>query len=295
MNEEEIVLTEEEAAEVFADEDWDASDAVSDSVKLYLNQINEIPLLTVEEEKRLIAEGKMDKVVEHNLRLVVSIAKHYKGCGISFLDLIQEGNLGLIKASEKFDPSRGFRFSTCATWYIRQAISRALGEQSRTIRIPGHVIDLLSKIKKESAVFTQANGRAPSETELATALKVDVDKIKTAMDMSQSVSSLEASLGEDEDISLRDLIADNNCENPINNLIREENLQTIENVLSTIPTREAEIIKMRFGIGRDRPMTLEEVGSHYDVTRERIRQIETKAMRKLRSPIRAKLLKGVMV
>lgn len=301
MAEQEIILTENDAQEVFADEDWDPSDAVSDSVKLYLNQINSIPLLTLDQEKELVGQvaagdpQAAQQLVEHNLRLVVSIAKRYRGCGIPFLDLIQEGNMGLMKAVEKFEPARGYRFSTCATWYVRQAISRALGEQSRTIRIPGHVTDLLSKIKKVSIPLTQELGRAPTDEELSEALGVDLEKIRTAMDMSHALTSLDTPVGEDEETSIGDLVADYRTENALNNLIEETNRDIIENVFNTLPTREAEVLKLRFGIGEDQPLTLEEVGQRFGVTRERIRQIEVKAMRKMRHPARMKLLKEAMV
>lgn len=292
------ILTENDAQEVFSDEEWDPSDAVSDSVKLYLNQINSIPLLTIDQEKELIAAGSPEAIkslIEHNLRLVVSIAKRYCGCGISFLDLIQEGNLGLIKAVEKFEPARGYRFSTCATWYIRQAISHALGEQSRTIRIPGHVTDLLSKIKKISIPMTQELGRAPTDEELASALNVDLDKVRTAMDMSHALTSLDTPIGEDEDSSIGDLIADYRTENPLDNLIEEANKEIINDVFETLPEREAEVLKLRFGIDQPQPLTLEEVGQKFGVTRERVRQIEVKAMRKLRSPARMSKLKEAMI
>ena len=301
MTEQEIILTENDAMEVFADDDWDPSDAVSDSVKLYLNQISGIRLLSPEEEKELLhlaATGDAkaaNKLVEHNLRLVVSIAKRYRGCGIPFLDLIQEGNVGLINAVKKYNFARNTRFSTCATWYIRQAISKALTDQSRTIRIPGHIADLLSKIKKISIPITQDLGRAPTDEELAEALGIEADKIRAALDMSQALTSLDTPIGEDDDASIGDLVADYRNENALNNLIQEANAEIIKSVFSTLPSREAEVLRLRFGIEEDKPMTLEEVGEKFGVTRERIRQIETKAMRKMRHPARMKLLKEAMV
>lgn len=301
MIDQEIILTENDAQEVFADEDWDPSDAVSDSVKLYLNQIRDIPLLSITEEKALlekIAAGDKaatKKLVEHNLRLVVSIAKRYRGCGISFLDLIQEGNVGLMTAAKKYNSARGTRFSTCATWYIRQAISKALTDQSRTIRIPGHVADLLSKIKRASVEIIQKTGKEPTDEELSQILKVDTIKIRAALDMSQALSSLDTPVGEDDDTSFGDLIPDHQGENALDNLIQEANQNIINSVFSTLSEREAEILKLRFGIGELKPLTLEEVGQHYQVTRERIRQIETKAMRKMRHPARLKLLREAMV
>lgn len=301
MTEQEIILTENDAVELFAEEDWDPSNAVSDSVKLYLNQIANISILTLEQEKELAAayrDGDANagkQLVEHNLRLVVSIAKRYRGCGISFLDLIQEGNVGLMKAIEKYDLSRGYRFNTCATWYVRQAISRALSEQSRTIRIPGHVTDLLSKIKKISISMTQELGRAPTNQELSKALNVDIEKIQTAIDMSQALTSLDTPLGEDEETSIGDLVADYRTENALSKLIEEANQEIIQNVFDTLPEREAEVLKLRFGIDSNKPLTLEEVGKIFGVSRERIRQIETKAMRKMRHPARLKMLREAMV
>ena len=302
MTDQEIVLTETEAAELFAEVEWDSSDAVSDSVRLYLNQINTIRLLEEPEEKELlrlatVGDAKAaNKLVEHNLRLVVSIAKKYRGCGIPFLDLIQEGNLGLMKAVKKYNFERGTRFSTCATWYIRQAISQALTDQSRTIRIPGHVADLLSKINKISIPITQTLGRAPTDAELSEALGVEASKIRAALDMSSALTSLDTPVGEDDDTNIGELIADNNnSNNALNNLIQEANLEIIESVFDTLPSREAEVLRLRFGIKGDHAMTLEEVGQHFDVSRERIRQIEVKAMRKMRHPARMKMLKEAMI
>lgn len=301
MTEQEIILNEDDAVEVFADEEWDPSDAVSDSVKLYLNQISGIRLLEATEEKELLhlaADGDKkaaNKLVEHNLRLVVSIAKKYCGCGIPFLDLIQEGNTGLIKAVQKYNFERGTRFSTCATWYIRQAISQALTDQSRTIRIPGHVADLLSKIKKISVPITQKLGREPKDEELAEALGVRIDQIRAALDMSHALTSLDTPMGEDEDTSIGDIVADTREDNALNNLIQEANHNIIASVFETLPSREAEVLKLRFGFDNGKHMTLEEVGQHFGVSRERIRQIETKAMRKMRHPARLKILREAMV
>lgn len=302
MTEQEIILTEDDAIEVFAvEEEWDASNAVSDSVKLYLNQIRNIPLLSIDEEKALldkIAAGDdkaKQKLIEHNLRLVVSIAKRYRGCGIPFLDLIQEGNMGLMTAASKYNIARGTRFSTCATWYVRQAISKALTDQSRTIRIPGHIADLLSKIKRVSANIVQLTGRNPTDEELATAIGVDTIKIRAALDMSQALTSLDTPIGEDEDTSFGDMIEDSYTENALDNLIQEANHNIIQTVFATLSDKEADVLQLRFGIGQLRPLTLEEVGEKFGVTRERIRQIETKAMRKMRHPARMKLLKEAMV
>lgn len=298
---EEIYMTEMDAQEIFTDDeenlDYDPTLLVSDGVKMYLNQINEIPLLTFEEEKELgrkIAAGDqraLHALVEHNLRLVVSVAKRYCGCGMSFMDLIQEGNIGLMRAAEKYDAERGFRFSTLATWWIRQAISRALTDNSRTIRIPANVTELIGKIKKISLPMTQELGRAPTEEELSVALEVEKEKIHIAMEMTHSVSSLDVPVGEDDETTIGDMIADNDSENPYNEIFKEVNKEIIRNVFETLTEREANILKMRFGLETDKPNTLEEIGESYGISKERVRQIETKALRKLRHPVRARMLK----
>lgn len=282
--------------------DWDSSDSVKDSTSLYLNQIYNIPLLSIEEEKAILArviEGDIEArntLIEHNLRLVVSIAKKYRGCGIPFLDLIQEGNVGLMEAAEKYDASRGTRFSTCATWYVRRAISKLLADTSRTIRIPNHVLDLLSKIKQARNDILQQTGKDPTEEDLSQYLRVEVEKIHTALDISQAVASLDAPIdGEDEETSIGDLIADNDGCEALNNLIAEANTAIINAVFETLSTRETEVLRLRFGLDDDDPKTLEQVGERLGVTRERIRQIETKAMMKLRNPIRLKMLREAMV
>jgi RNA polymerase primary sigma factor len=298
---EEIYMTEMDAQEIFTDDeenlDYDPTLLVSDGVKMYLNQINEIPLLTFEEEKELgrkIAAGDqraLHALVEHNLRLVVSVAKRYCGCGLSFMDLIQEGNIGLMRAAEKYDAERGFRFSTLATWWIRQAISRALTDNSRTIRIPANVTELIGKIKKISLPMTQELGRTPTEEELSVALEVDKEKIHIAMEMMHSVSSLDIPVGEDDETTVGDMVADNDGENPYNEIFKEVNKEIIRNVFDTLTEREANILKMRFGLETDKPNTLEEIGESYGISKERVRQIETKALRKLRHPVRARMLK----
>ena len=272
-----------------------------DATKLYLKQIGEIPLLDKEEEKRLCAlairgdAAAKDLLIRHNLRLVVSIAKKYKGLGIPFLDLIQEGNIGLIKSVDKFSAERGCRFSTHATWWIRQAISRALANQSRTIRIPAHMSELLAKIKKASNELSLALGQEPTEKEIAEYLKIDIDKIQVALDTSKSVTSLDTPVGDDEDTNLGELIADDNSTDPLHSLMKEANKQIIKDVFSTLNPKEAEVLRLRFGIEEDEPKTLEEVGEHFSLTRERIRQIETKALRKLRHPARAQAIKECLV
>ena len=301
MSEEVFNLSDEDIFEAFELEDeetdLDYSGIVEDSTRFYLKEISKIPLLSYEEEKALaqrIAAGDneaVDEMVKHNLRLVVSVAKKYKGCGLSLLDLIQEGNVGLIESAKKFDLSKGYRFSTYATWWIRQKIGRALSDQSRNIRIPAHVAELVSKIKRLSGPMTQELGRTPTEQELADKLGVEVDKVKVALDMSQAISSLDVPVGEDDDATVGDLQADHSAENPFNNLIREANKDIINSVFDTLGEREANVLRLRFGIGTDHPYTLAEVGDVMGVTRERIRQIETKALRKMRNPMRLAVLK----
>ena len=298
--ENEVLIMEEEAQEALNEEYAYDDSVVLDGVKAYLKSIGNHPRLTVDEEKELSVlalqgdQEAINQLVNCNLKLVVPIAKRYYGCGLPLLDLIQEGNIGLIKAAEKYDGSRGFRFSTYATYWVRQAISRALSDQSRTIRIPSNMVELLSKIKKATTELTQKTNRQPSDEEIADYLKVDLDKIQTALDMSQVTTSLDVPVDDEGETCVGDLVADHSAENPMNNLIAEANSAIVESVLSTLPTREAEILRMRFGIGADRPMTLEEVGKHYGVTRERIRQVENKAIRKLRNPMRARMLKEAM-
>lgn len=281
----------------FLTEETYESNVVLDSVKAYLNEITDHDRLTAEEEKELsvrILAGDQDaarRLAECNLLLVVSIAKKYQNCGMPFLDLIQEGNLGLMKAASKYDGSKGFRFSTYATYWIRQAISRALGEQSRAIRIPSNMLELLSKVKKAKVELMQMNGTEPSEKEIANRIGADLDKVQTVLDLAQVTTSLDTPVDDEGETCIGDLIADNSAENPLSKLLREANSQIIQSVLNTLPPREAEILRMRFGIDREKPMTLEEVGQHYGLTKERIRQVENKAIRKLRHPARAKLLR----
>lgn len=299
MNEE-ILIMEDEAQEALNEVyDYDES-VVLDGVKAYLKSIGNHPRLNFEEEKELSEKalaGDMDaqtKLVECNLKLVVPIAKRYMGCGLPLLDLIQEGNLGLIKAAGKYDGSKGFRFSTYATYWIRQAISRALGDQSRTIRIPANMVELLSKIKKASSELTQILHRDPTDKEIAEKLGVELEKVQTIMDVAQATASLDTPVDEEGETTMGDLIADHSAENPYQNLVKQANVEIVNSVLSTLSTKEADILRMRFGIGTDKPMTLEEVGKHYGVTRERIRQVENKAIRKLRNPIRANILREAM-
>lgn len=277
--------------------DLDYSGIVGDSTRYYLKEIGKIPLLTFEEERALankIAAGDeeaVDTMVMHNLRLVVSIAKKYTGCGLSLLDLIQEGNTGLIEAAHKYDVNKGFRFSTYATWWVRQKIGRALSDQSRSIRIPAHIAELVSRIKKVTGTLIQKLGRTPTEEELAEVLGVEVDKIKVALDMSQAVSSLDVPVGDDDEATVGDLQADHGAQNPMTSLIAEANKQVIESVLATLNEREANVLRLRFGMEFDHAYTLEEIGEKMGVTRERVRQIEVKALRKMRHPARMNILK----
>lgn len=280
--------------------DLDYSGIVGDSTRFYLKEISKIPLLTYEEEKKLalrIKDGDqkaVDTLVEHNLRLVVSIAKHYTGCGLSLLDLIQEGNVGLIEAAKKYDVDKGFRFSTYATWWVRQKIGRALSDQSRSIRVPAHIAELVSKIKKIMGTMTQELGRTPTEAEIAKKLNVEVDKVKIALDMSQAVSSLDVPIGEDEETTIGDLQADPSVKNLMANLIDEANRQIIETVFATLNEREANVLRLRFGMNVNHAYTLEEVGNELGITRERVRQIETRALRKMRNPIRMNVLREAL-
>ena len=302
MEEKDVIILEDEAREL-GDENYEVSAndvIVLDGVKAYLKSIGNHPRLTAEQEKILSVRAlngdraAVNELVECNLLLVVSVAKKYYGCGLPLLDLIQEGNLGLIKAAEKYDGTKGFRFSTYATYWIRQAISRALGDQSRTIRIPANMVELLSKVKKATAELTQSMKRQPTDKEIAAHLGIELDKIQTVMDIAQCTTSLDTPVDDEGETSMGDLIADHSAENPMAAMIREANAQIIANVFDTLAPREAEILRMRFGINMEKAMTLEEVGQHYGLTRERIRQLENKAIRKLRNPLRAKMLKEAM-
>ena len=262
-----------------------------DSVRLYLREIGKIPLLSTDEEQELakkIVEGDKkakDKMVEANMRLVVSIAKRYSGRGLDFLDLIQEGNTGLLRAVEKFDPEKGFKFSTYATWWIRQAITRAIADQARTIRIPVHMVETINKVLRTTRKLTQELNREPTTEEIAKELDMEVDKIEYVMRIKQDIASLDASVGrdgDDEDSVLGDFVEDEERASPEDSAATQILKEQLASIISTLSDREQKIIKMRFGIGGERPHTLEEVGSEFSVTRERIRQIEAKALSKLR-------------
>ena len=275
----------------------DNESVMLDSIKAYLKSIGNHPRLTFEEEKELSKlalngdKNAINKLVECNLLLVVSIAKKYYGCGLPLLDLIQEGNIGLITAAKKYDGEKGFRFSTYATYWIRQTISRALSESSRTIRLPGNMVELLNKVKRVSTELSQKLGRKPEEEEIAAELGVEIDKVQAVMDLAQVVNSLDTPIDDEGETCMGDLIADDSKSNIMADLIQETNTKIVNDVLSTLGVREAEIIRMRFGINRDEPMTLDEIGKHYGLSRERIRQIETKALRKLRNPARTMMLR----
>ncbi|WP_099204360.1 RNA polymerase sigma factor RpoD [Scatolibacter rhodanostii] len=274
--------------------------SIDDPVKVYLKEIGRVPLLTPDEEIQLaiaINEGNefaKKRLSEANLRLVVSIAKRYLGRGMQFLDLIQEGNLGLIKAVEKFDYKKGFKFSTYATWWIRQAITRAIADQARTIRIPVHMVETINKVKKISSQLLHANGREPSAEEVAEEIDMPVEKVREIMRVAQEPVSLETPIGEEEDSHLGDFIPDDDAPAPADAASHTLLKETLGDVLDTLTPREEKVLRLRFGLEDGRSRTLEEVGKEFNVTRERIRQIEAKALRKLRHPSRSKKLKDFL-
>ena len=274
--------------------------AIDDPVRLYLKEIGRVPLLTADREKELAErmmvgdEDAKVELVEANLRLVVSIAKRYVGRGMFFLDLIQEGNMGLMKAVDKFDYTKGYKFSTYATWWIRQAITRAIADQARTIRIPVHMVETIHKVSRISRQLLQENGREPTADEIGERISMSAEKVREIMKIAQDPVSLETPIGEEEDSHLGDFIPDDDTPSPAEatstSILREE----LERQLHTLTPREEHVIKLRFGLYDGRTRTLEEVGKEFDITRERIRQIEAKALRKLRHPSRARHLKGFM-
>jgi RNA polymerase primary sigma factor len=276
-------------------------EVADDSVKLYLREIGKIPLLSQEEEFELaqkVIHGNekekkraKDKMAESNMRLVVSIAKRYSGRGLDFLDLIQEGNTGLLRAVEKFDPDKGFKFSTYATWWIKQAISKVVVERSRAIRVPMHIIEQLSKLSKVTNELVQKLEREPTIAEIAKAMDIEESKVRELRSIVKDPVSIDQSINDEDDATIEDLIADDSIKAPEERLIQEETAKAIQNVLTTLDEREADIIARRYGLGGRKAQTLEEVGKDYGLTKERIRQIEEKAMKKLRNPLRTEMLR----
>ncbi|WP_367567427.1 RNA polymerase sigma factor RpoD [Lacrimispora sp.] len=287
------------------DIDLDAIDLLEgigteDPVRMYLKEIGTVPLLNAEEELRL-AKRKADgddnakeRLIEANLRLVVSIAKRYTGRGMSFLDLVQEGNLGLIKGVEKFDYTKGYKLSTYATWWIRQSVTRALADQARTIRVPVHMVETINKMSKMQRKLTLELGYEPSVTELAEALEMTEDKVMEIMQIAREPASLETPIGEEDDSNLGDFVADNNVVTPEGNVESVMLREHIDALLGDLKERERQVILLRFGLEDGHPRTLEEVGKEFNVTRERIRQIEAKALRKLRNPVRSKRIRDFL-
>ena len=273
---------------------------VDNSIKIYMREMGQFSMLSADEEIKLahrIAEGDQsakNELVEANLRLVVSLARHYQGCGLSYQDLIQEGNIGLIKAAEKFDVSKGFRFSTYASWWIKQALSRAIADQSRTIRIPVHMTENINKFKKTERELLSKLNREPKVKEIADAMGISEKQAKEIQSYIVEPTSLDIQVGDDDDTTIGSFIEDTHFVNPESAYIKESNGDVVNAVLDTLSDREANILRLRFGIGSKKAMTLEEVGKEYGLTRERIRQIEAKALRKLRHPSRANILKECM-
>ena len=296
-----IILTDEDEVDV-EQIDLSVPDGVSieDPVRMYLKEIGKVPLLNADEEIELAKrmelgdEEAKKRLAEANLRLVVSIAKRYVGRGMLFLDLIQEGNLGLIKAVEKFDYRKGFKYSTYATWWIRQAITRAIADQARTIRIPVHMVETINRTHRVSRQLLQEYGREPKPEEIAKEMSLPAERVREILKISQEPVSLETPVGEEDDSHLGDFIQDNNIPVPAEEaaytLLREQ----LEEVMETLTEREQKVIRLRYGLGDGRPRTLEEVGKEFHVTRERIRQIEAKALRKLRHPSRSRVLKDYL-
>ena len=287
------------------DIDLDAIDLLEgigteDPVRMYLKEIGTVPLLSADEELRLAKrkeegdESAKERLIEANLRLVVSIAKRYTGRGMSFLDLVQEGNLGLIKGVEKFDYTKGYKLSTYATWWIRQSVTRALADQARTIRVPVHMVETINKMSKMQRKLTLELGYEPSVTELAEALEMSEDKVMEIMQIAREPASLETPIGEEDDSNLGDFVADSNAVTPEGNVESVMLREHIDALLGDLKERERQVIVLRFGLEDGHPITLEEVGKEFNVTRERIRQIEAKALRKLRNPVRSKRIRDFL-
>ncbi len=271
-----------------------------DPVRMYLKEIGTVPLLSAEDEYRLAVrkqqgdENAKQRLIEANLRLVVSIAKRYTGRGMSFLDLVQEGNLGLIKGVEKFDPEKGFKLSTYATWWIRQSVTRALADQARTIRVPVHMVETINKLSKMQRKLTLELGYEPSVKELAEHLDMTEEKVQEIMQIAREPASLETPIGEEDDSNLGDFVADSNVLTPEGNVESVMLREHIDTLLGDLKERERQVIVLRFGLEDGHPRTLEEVGKEFNVTRERIRQIEAKALRKLRNPVRSKRIRDFL-
>ena len=287
------------------DIDLDAIDLLEgigteDPVRMYLKEIGTVPLLSADEEMELAKrkaqgdESAKERLIEANLRLVVSIAKRYTGRGMSFLDLVQEGNLGLIKGVEKFDYTKGYKLSTYATWWIRQSVTRALADQARTIRVPVHMVETINKMSKMQRKLTLELGYEPSVTELAEALEMSEDKVMEIMQIAREPASLETPIGEEDDSNLGDFVADSNAVTPEGNVESVMLREHIDALLGDLKERERQVIVLRFGLEDGHPRTLEEVGKEFNVTRERIRQIEAKALRKLRNPVRSKRIRDFL-
>ncbi len=295
MNLDEQIPEDLNDAEAFAEET-----ATTDPVRMYLKEIGKIPLLSSEEEMELakrISEGDENakkRMVEANLRLVVSVAKHYLGRGMQLLDLIQEGNMGLLKAVEKFDHTKGYKFSTYATWWIRQSITRAVADQARTIRIPVHMVETINRVSRTSRALVQELGREPTLAEISAYLNIPEEKIAEVMKIAQDPVSLETPVGEEDDSHLGDFIQDSEIKEPAESASYNMLRQQLSEVMQTLSPRECKVLRLRFGLEDGRAHTLEEVGREFDVTRERVRQIEAKALRKLRHPSRSKILKDFL-
>ena len=295
-----VIADNPEAKEIDLEATISKNIAVDDPVRMYLKEIGKVPLLTAQEEidlaKRMEAgdEYAKQKLCEANLRLVVSIAKKYVGRGMLFLDLIQEGNLGLIKAVDKFDWTKGYKFSTYATWWIRQAITRSIADQARTIRIPVHMVETINKLIRVSRQLLQEEGREPTPDEIAEEMGISVEKVREILKIAQEPVSLETPIGEEEDSHLGDFIPDDDAPAPAEAAAFSMLKEQLVDVLGTLTEREQKVLKLRFGLEDGRARTLEEVGKKFDVTRERIRQLEAKALRKLRPPTRSKKLKDYL-
>ena len=299
-DDDDIILSEEDEVEIIDDVDVLEGVSTEDPVRMYLKEIGTVPLLSADEELRLAkrkAEGDesaKERLIEANLRLVVSIAKRYTGRGMSFLDLVQEGNLGLIKGVEKFDYTKGYKLSTYATWWIRQSVTRALADQARTIRVPVHMVETINKMSKMQRKLTLELGYEPSVTELAEALEMSEDKVMEIMQIAREPASLETPIGEEDDSNLGDFVADSNAVTPEGNVESVMLREHIDALLGDLKERERQVIVLRFGLEDGHPRTLEEVGKEFNVTRERIRQIEAKALRKLRNPVRSKRIRDFL-